>query len=225
MRISPDPAVLAAALLLALTPAAEARTCPPATPNPPETRVSLSTGISTPIYSGELNLRQIAALAGNPALGRGSFITGLTRSTTSVVITPQLWELDMGGGRRCVGLGRVEATWRLERILVNIASEYPPGACNYRIIREHEDEHVAIARKTFQDWAPRMEKALAEATRTMGPSVMAAPAATVARQTTDRLMQALRPVLAAYEADLNRRDGAIDTEVNYRRLNRLCPTW
>ncbi|CAA7616899.1 hypothetical protein [Magnetospirillum sp. SS-4] len=216
---------LAGPLLLAATPVLAASCPPPAGAPPPEIRVSLSTGVAAPVYSGELSLARIAALAGNPRLGRGSFITGLTRSSTKVAITPQIWQVDMGGGRRCVGLGRVEATWRLDPIRVDIASKYPPGGCNYRVIRAHEDEHVAIARRTFQDWTPRLEKALADSARAILPLATGADGAAAVRQLTGRLMQGLQPVLDAYEADLNARDGAIDTEANYHRLNRLCPTW
>ncbi|TAN58829.1 MAG: hypothetical protein EPN20_15910 [Magnetospirillum sp.] len=191
----------------------------------PEPALTLSTGIATPIYSGERDRAHITALAGREGVGAARFNTGLTRSRAEVRITPQIWEVALGGGRRCIGLGRVEAHWRLDELLVDIASEYPPGGCNYRIIREHEDEHVAFARDAYLTWTPRIEATLRDAVMRVKPIVTTGDAKQVANDITARLMRALQPAIDGFRAELRSRNASIDTTANYRLVNSRCPKW
>ena len=108
---------------------------------------------------------------------------------------------------------------------MDIASEYPPGGCNYRIIREHEGLHVAFAHDTFREWAPRIEQALREAAERIAPQVTATDPARVSREIEGRLKAALQPAFDGFRADLSARNAGIDTAENYRKTLALCPRW
>ncbi|RAU22650.1 hypothetical protein CU669_08210 [Paramagnetospirillum kuznetsovii] len=177
-----------------------------------------------PVYSGELSRVQVNALAHSKGTA-GNNVIGLTQSEVEGKVTTQIWSVDMGGGRRCQGLGRVDGHWRLKDIVVHIASEYPPGGCNYAKIRQHEDEHVAIARETFQRWAPRLQAALGEAASRERPMLGTTDPNQMKRDINERLLRALQPTVDGYKAELKSRNAAIDTTANYRLVMSRCPGW
>ena len=207
---------------LAVTSPAWAEDCPPARAFVPDKVATLSIGVGDTIYTGERSRAAITALAGK---GGGLTTLGLTQNSTEVRIIPQIWSFNLGGGRSCAGLGRVEASWRITKLFVDIASEYAPGGCNYRVIRDHESQHVAIAHATFNEWAPRIERALKDEAGRITPRIVKASPGETAKEIEGRLMAALRPAFDGFSADLKARNAAIDTMENYRKTAKLCPKW
>ena len=199
-----------------------AEECPPVRAFVPDKVVTLSTGVGDTVYTGERSRNVISALSGK---GGGLTTLGLTQNRTEVKIIPQVWSFNLGGGRYCAGLGRVEASWRITKLFVDVASEYPPGGCNYRVIREHEAQHVAFAHATFHEWAPRIERALNAAARQINPRITAADPAQIRKEIEGQLLAALRPAFDGFAADLKARNASIDTMENYRRTATLCPKW
>jgi hypothetical protein len=187
--------------------------------------VTFSTWMADPVYSSAEGRARITALSGLPSRDSGMFTTGLTRTATNLDLRVQAWQVDLGGGRRCVGVARVEGVWKITSLTVDIAREYPPGGCQYRVIRAHEDEHVAISREAFRHWTPRAEAALREAAARIRPRVAASGPDTVTAEFKDRLMAAMKPTFDAFTAELKVRNGAIDTPANYRRVNGQCRDW
>jgi hypothetical protein len=211
---------LSVLFLIAASPA-WAEDCPPARAFVPDKVVTLSTGVGDIIYTGERSRAAISALS-----GKGGLTTlGLTQNQTEVKIIPQIWSFNLGGGRYCAGLGRVEASWRITKLFVDIASEFPPGGCNYRVIRDHENQHVAFAHATFQDWAPRIKLALQNAAAGIVPRITKADPTQTAKEIEGQLMAALRPAFDGFAADLKARNASIDTMENYRQTATLCPKW
>ena len=222
----PWPALLA--LMLALMPSSPTlagETCPPPGSFAPPPTVAFSSLISEPVYSGEKTRDIITRISGLRSANPNMFTMGLTRSLTELSLNVQTWQVPMGNGRLCVGLSRVEATWRISGLIVDIASNYSPGGCNYRIIRDHEDQHVAIHRTTFHEWAPRAEAVLRQAAQGVQPTITQGVAAPVAAAIRQSLTQRLDPIFDKYRADLTVRNAAIDTPENYARTAALCPRW
>ena len=44
----------------------------------------------------------------------------------------------------------------MKEVTVYVAREYAPGSCNFDVIRRHEEEHVAIARRLVTEYRPRL---------------------------------------------------------------------
>ena len=209
-------------LCLCVAPAFGAETCPPAGVFVPQKQVTLSTGVGDTVYTAERSRKVITAVS---HAGAGLTTFGLTQDVTEIRILPQIWTVNLGGGRYCVGLGRVEASWRITRLFVDIASEYPPGGCNYRVIREHEGLHVAFAHDTFREWTPRIEQALRDAAERIAPQVTATDPARVRAEMEGQLKAALQPAFNGFRADLSARNASIDTPENYRKTLAQCPRW
>jgi hypothetical protein len=214
-------------ILLALLPStfAFAQACPPAGVYVPPRNVTFSSWMAEPTYTSEESRARITALSGLTRPDSKEFTTGLTRTTNNLELRVQGWQIDLGQGKRCMGLARVEAIWKITEIKVNIAREYPPGGCQYRVIRTHEDEHVAISRDTFRHWVPQAESVLRNVAARMPPLITTASPDVVTGQFKDQLTNAMRPTFEAFARELKLRNAAIDTPGNYRRVNSLCPTW
>lgn len=204
---------------------AAGQTCPPPGVRIPAQVVTLSTRVADPTYTGEENRARITALSGLTRAESKDFTTGLTRTTTNLELVVQGWQVELGQGRRCIGLARAEAAWKITEIKVNIASEYPPGGCQYQVIRTHEDEHVAISHATFSRWTPRVERALRETADRIPPRVTARSADQETALFKETLLAAVKPVFEGFAAELKAANAAIDTPANYRRVNGQCPRW
>jgi len=212
-------------VLLGCPSVALAQACPPAGAFVPARAVTFSTGMAEPTYSSAENRARITALSGLTRPDSKEFTTGLTRTTTNLELRVQGWQLDLGQGKRCIGLARVEAVWKITEIKVDIAREYPPGGCQYRVIRTHEDEHVQISRDAFRHWTPQAESVLRNAAAQIPPRITTASPDVVTSEFKDRLTLAMKPTFEAFTNELRVRNAAIDTPGNYRRVNGQCPTW
>lgn len=212
-------------VLMAASSAAFAQACPPAGAFVPTRVVTFSTWMAEPIYSSAEGRARITALSGLTRPDSKDFTTGLTRTSTNLELRVQGWQFDLGQGRRCVGLARVEGVWKITEIKVDIAREYPPGGCQYRVIRTHEDEHVAISRDAFRHWTPQAEAVLRNAATQIPPRITTASADAATAEFKDRLIAAMKPTFEAFANELKLRNAAIDTPGNYRRVNGQCPSW
>jgi hypothetical protein len=214
-------------VLLAILPSvpAYAQACPPGGATVPQRIVTFSSWMAEPTYTSEEGRARITALSGLTRPDSKEFTTGLTRTTNNLELRVQGWQIDLGQGKRCMGLARVEAVWKITEIKVNIAREYPPGGCQYRVIRTHEDEHVAISRDTFRRWTPQAESVLHRVAAQIPPRITTAGPDVVTSQFKDQLTAAMKPTFEAFAQELKLRNAAIDTPGNYRRVNGQCPTW
>lgn len=210
---------------IVLAGAAWAQSCPPAGARIPERSLTVSVNSVDTIYSNEHDKAGLSRLAGGTPIYAGLFHTGLTRSRVEAAVIPQLWMVDLGGGKHCFGLGRVEASWRIAELLIDIARDYRPGGCNYRVVRDHEDEHAGFTREFHRQWAPRIESVLRAEIARMEPEITTDDMKLVAQRTTDRLMAAIGPTVETFKAELRTRNAAIDTIANYRLVNGRCTGW
>lgn len=213
------------ALLLPFASAWAGEACPPARTEVPPRTFSLSTSIAAPVYHNDRRRSAITNSAGRQGVAERVFNTGLTRSATEFRVTPTIWSKRLGDGRLCVGIGKVEARWHMPEVRVDIASEYPPGSCQYRVVKEHEDEHVALNRQALQTFIPRMDSRLQDAVARFTPFMTDASPQQAADEAVRRLMSAARPVLDAFERERSTLNAAIDTPQNYRLVSSRCDGW
>jgi len=217
---------VAAGLFWGTIPAVAAESCPPAGGFVPVKTVTLSTGIGDITYTADRSSAVITAVSRKDGIGGSGLTTlGLTHHQAEIKMFIEVWSFNLGGGRTCAGLARVDASWRMAKLFVDIASEYPPGGCNYRVIREHEAQHVAFAQGAFRDWTPRIEQALRAAAEQITPQVSNADPAQIRRAMEGQLMAALQPAFEGFRTDLKARNASIDTMANYRKTAALCPRW
>jgi hypothetical protein len=216
---------LAIMLLVAASPGRAGQQCPPANFAVPKRTVALATAVATAVIRNDRSRGEITAAAGRQGVPSMMFNTGLTLSDTAIRLTPTVWRVDLGGGRSCLGVGKVEARWEIAEIVVDIAREYRPDTCQYQVVRRHEEQHVALTQAAFLAYVPKMQASLEDAVARVPTLVTDDDPKRAARHLTDDLMRALQPVFGGYERERNARNAAIDTLESYRALTAKCKAW
>lgn len=86
----------------------------------------------------------------------GDYVVGLTslQSTTTIDFDGPVWQDDETGGE-CFA-PRIEISLNYAPIQVFIGNEFKPGTCSYKVILEHEKQHVDLYRENL----PRVENIL-----------------------------------------------------------------
>ncbi len=127
-------------------------------------------------------------------------------------------------GRLCVYVRSIDAELNARDITIYVPREYKRGSCNFEVVYEHEKQHMRILFRTLQAYAPRAERALERLAEDINP-IVAASRTEVRDALNTRVLQSLKTVVDAMEAERDRRDRILDSPDNYRREQDKCPTW
>ena len=113
------------------------------------------------------------------------------------------------------------------RMDVYISSQYGEGSCPYRVIRDHENQHVAINTQTLQNDAEKMRQALLTCpdfpTRDHPWKVKSQSQARAALK--KKVLGLIDPAYRKYAEEVVRANARIDTPENYRKTQSLCQDW
>ncbi|MGE5546348.1 MAG: hypothetical protein ACM33T_05595 [Solirubrobacterales bacterium] len=200
---------------------AMAAECPPREVQHLVPKLVLRTEVATVATNNHRSRTEISRLAGD-----ASYHTmGLTRTNTEFRLRPSMQRYSYRDGRSCVLLDEVEAVWRIGELVVDIAREYQPGSCEYQAIKTHEAEHVAIARRTFAEYEPRMRTRLRDLVTGFEPTLVGGDPERYANQRMQQLFGEAKSLIAAFESDLRQRQAAIDTPASYRAVAAKCKGW
>ncbi|MGI9507276.1 MAG: hypothetical protein ACR2RE_29900, partial [Geminicoccaceae bacterium] len=128
------------------------------------------------------------------------------------------------GGGHCVALAEANFAVGYDDITIYISSEYPEGSCEYTSILAHEQEHVRINREILRAYEGKFKDALRRVLQ--GKKTIFAHQKEEARSAyVLELRRQLKSVVAEMAAARNRKNGAIDTQDNYRRVLAQCDNW
>lgn len=161
---------------------------------------------------------------------KGEAPTGVHTEALGVTYVTPEFDLEAStrieGGRRsaCVYLTAVKAKVGFRDHDVYVASEYPPGSCEYRAILDHENQHVAINTRALREHAPRLRLALERILGEEKPVATSNPDR-VTQQILDRISRRMEEYLAAFYQEMATRNGAIDTASNYEAVSGICRDW
>lgn len=150
-------------------------------------------------------------------------LSGLTETKFHHRIAIHGKEASRSDGWKCFRPAKVVVALEYAPI-VYISSGYRPGSCRYNQTRRHELQHVAIATATVEEFAPVMMTQLRRAMKELGPQ---------GPGTTNQLRRAregMNKVIGkAYDSAIDdmlralaKRQAAIDTEAEYRRIAGIC---
>jgi hypothetical protein len=127
----------------------------------------------------------------------------------------------------CVWVDSVDVNFSYAQMDVYISSDYPDGSCPYRVILNHENQHVAIDERVLAKYRTLFEAVLRR-NRTI--PTRAHPLSVVSVKNgksiiEERLNRIVHPILEAYKKEVIRENGKIDTPASYRRSQSLCNNW
>lgn len=127
-------------------------------------------------------------------------------------------------GGYCVGLAQAEMTIGYDRIRVYIDRRYRPGTCQYKVILEHENQHVRNFKDTLSSYLPVIRRQLAAEAAAL-PPVTARSMNTGARYFVGALRDRLTPLIDRMQADMAEADRRLDTPASYRATQARCDGW
>ncbi len=202
--------------------AAAAPSCPPSkTP----IKLDFKTIASPATYNHRLTLAGIANLArsqGGQVAG-GSRPVGITLANILYGVAGEVALAPQGSGF-CVSLTSVEIDFGWNRMDVYVPTEFPEGSCEYRAVRDHENQHVSIFRASLAEFAPRARARIEAALARTKPFASRSRNGTV--QTALGLVNAeLSALRQEFNALHGARNARIDTPSNYAAVTALCRNW
>lgn len=214
------------ALAVCLFPVHLSRAAAPACP-PSKTAIKLDfkTLAAPTTYNHRLTLGGIASLSRSQGgrIASGSRPVGITVANTLYSVGGEV-ALNPQGDGFCVHLTSVDIEFGWDRMDIYVPSEFPEGSCEYRAVRDHENQHAAIFRSVLAEFAPRA--------RARVEAVLARTKPFAARNGNGAAQRALVPVnaeLAKLRDEFNAlhgaRNGRIDTPSNYAAVTALCKNW
>jgi hypothetical protein len=127
-------------------------------------------------------------------------------------------------GNTCLNVSRVRIILQYQPTIF-IAKELEGHECHFRMVKLHEERHVATDLKTFNEFIPKIKMDILWYLRSLGPQGPF-PAQDVPQQMRDitaRIAAAAKPMVKKLYGMRRQRQGMIDTDENYRRESALCP--
>lgn len=198
----------------------------PCAPSRAPITLDFTTNAPAPIYNNRLTvagIRNLFTVRGAPLGERHQKALGITYVETMLSMQAAT-RLKPEGRGFCVYLDKVTADFGWDRMEVYVASEYKPGSCEYRMILDHENQHVAINQGALRESAPRVRAALEAILRDQGP-LYVADANRGADQALTAIHNRMSGALEGFQRIMAEGNGAIDTDSNYEAVSQMCEGW
>ena len=190
--------------------------------------VDFQTHEARPTLNNALNVTGLRNMMGNkgqtPRGGVHSEALGVTYTTPEFNIEASTRIIGRERGPMCVYLTKVKVEFGFRDMDVYVASEYPPGTCEYKAILDHENQHVAINTQAFRSHAPRLRLALERILGEERPVSTTDPNR-VTQRVLDRISRRMDGYLKAFYAEMDSRNGVLDTASNYEAIGNICRDW
>ncbi len=222
--IAPVTAIVLAATAFFSAPAEaqQAGACPPSrTP----IKLNFKTEAPAPIHNHRLTVAGIANLLrsqGMPAPA-GQRALGITLTKTMFGLQAASQVMTRGNGY-CVYLTSVDVDFGWNRVEVYVPSEFPKGSCEYKVVLDHENQHVAINRALLREFAPRLRARIEKVLAGTKPYYTRSREGGTDAALGD-LNKQLSGMLKEFEALQISRNAGIDSPSNYQALSAMCKDW
>lgn len=221
-------AALAALLICSLVmsgAAAAAQQAPVCPPSRTPIKLNFKTLTPAPIHNHRLTVQGIANLLrsqGQPAPA-GERALGITLTKTVFGLQGATSAIKRGNGF-CVYLSEVDVDFGWNRVEVYVPSEFPEGSCEYRVVLDHENQHVSINRTLLREFAPQMRARLETILATTKPMFRRTLDGS-ADAAIEHLNVQLSGMLKEFDALHASRNAGIDSPASYSALSALCKDW
>ena len=168
-------------------------------------------------------------------MARQSFIQKYSASPNTLGLTVAELKVNMTGEPRirqssretCVSLKEVSFEIGYDDILVYIDKNYKPGMCQYRVVKDHENYHVAVHRQAMTFFKKDIENAIRKSIAKLKPQAVtsSAQAQEVVNRQFQQIQQDIAPLLKHINMKIKEKNDEIDTPESYRKSSTMCPSW
>lgn len=135
--------------------------------------------------------------------------------------------LKQKGNNACVGVRKIFVKIGYDTLRVYIDKKYRKGSCEYKVIRDHENYHVRVAKEAVHFFRPDIEKALKKAVRRVKPVIVHSQAEVQSafEKQVRQIMDEVQLVINHMNAKIAEKNYQIDTPESYRETTALCSNW
>ena len=131
-------------------------------------RVYVRTQIGNPQYISQYSKMDFLKKEGR-MMDENTLGLTVVRMDIKSKVLPSLQEQ---GGKICVSLSDVEVELYYPVFKVYIDKKYMPSSCEYRIIKEHEDYHVAVAQQAITFYKSDVERVVKNTLKNLSPKIV-----------------------------------------------------
>ena len=161
--------------------------------------------------------------------GFGSHTRGLTIADFNLSVRADASNYTYDDKENCVYLDAVDLEMSYNQILVLIDKRYKKSSCEYKVILDHENKHVAVHKKSLDYYAPYIIGAMEKALYNLEPMPVRSGKKKDVEEAVntiiDDLMDKISGMLDFFEEERNRANDKLDTQENYEKEHALCRNW
>lgn len=151
---------------------------------------------------------------------------GLTVSHMTVKgdATPNV---EIEGDKMCVSLGSLNLKMENDVLTVYIDKKYKPNSCEYKVIKNHENYHVAVAQQAMTFFKPDLEAQIKKSLQKIKPQIVknTAERDKVLQAQFNQIINDLKPLIDHINKTTAKKNYQIDTPESYARTRALCKNW
>ena len=156
---------------------------------------------------------------------KNSQTLGLMRSSLQVATQAHYYSHVVEGGL-CVWVSRVDVILRYNSLDIFVAKEYRKHSCEYKVILEHEKQHVEVARQSLAPFIPKIESALTSFSIPRSQNPLGVQSLDHAkRQINRRIDELIAPLRSQMSQVINKRQAKVDSPQSYRAAQKRCKNW
>ena len=135
--------------------------------------------------------------------------------------------VEIEGGKTCVSLGTLNFKMGYDDLTVYIDKKYKPSSCEYQVIKNHENYHVAVAQQAMTFFKPDIEAQIQKSLQKIKPQIVkdAKERDEVLKSQFNQVMNDLRPLIDHINKTTAKKNYQIDTPESYTRTKALCKNW
>lgn len=181
-----------------------------------------------PIYSHALSTTQIEELSQSNPDTEHYHVYGLTQAGYS---TGTLYEVNWSKKwfkpeyEMWVENLRVEFTY--DTLNVYVTSAYPEGSCEYQATLDHENQHVAVHRRMYEQYQKAFQAAVGKAQEIPLEShpLLVGSVADGKKKISEIISAVMDPPFDQFKEALQAEQAKLDTPENYEALREQCQHW
>ena len=135
--------------------------------------------------------------------------------------------VEVQGNQMCVSLGTLNLRMENDELTVYIDKKYKPSSCEYKVIKAHENYHVAVAQQAMTFFKPDVEAQVQKALKKVKPQIVsnAAERDKALKDQFTQVMNDLKPVINHINQTTAKKNYQIDTPESYAKTRAMCKNW
>lgn len=188
----------------------------------PDVPVNVTPLFGTPSYNFNTGLAELQNLSRDAYhVIPESLTLGLTHYMPVLEIRPMGIAKDLPDGTTCFHVEKVDITFGYKDVTVYVAKEIPEQSCGFNEILAHEQKHVAVQQKIFDDYIPLLQQKVKTYLAENGTR-QSSDYADASNWLYNNLQSLIADIMKDVFTENTRLQRDIDTLQEYERVSRSC---